>query len=91
MSKEDKHFPFLDKETDILGLEIFDLGAIAVVSITAAILTFFLIPFKLFSIFVASVILIVGYILVKKKKTGKERGWLYRQYLKKSRKFNKIF
>ena len=87
--KQDKHFPFLDKEFDILGLELFEIGVIVVVSLLSALLGFFIFPFL--GIILPIFIMIGGFVYLKKKKSGKERGYWYRRYLKFSRTFKRIY
>jgi hypothetical protein len=90
--KEDKHFPFLDKEFDILGLEIFDIAVVLVVALTVGVFTFLFLPFfKFIGLIFIPVITMVGLGIIKKKKQGKERGWVNRQFLKKSRRFKRIY
>ncbi len=89
---KDKHFPFLDKEFDIFGLEIFDIAVVLVLALTIGLFTFLILPFfKIIGLIIFPIITVIGLGIIKKKKQGKERGWVNRQFLKRSRRFKRIY
>lgn len=74
---EFKHYPVIDRETTFMGLEIIDWGVIFLVSISIA-TVLFIMHLKFLSILSFVFSLFAGYAYVRKKKEGKERGYLIR-------------
>ena len=78
--KEYKHYPFLDKEVDIAGLEPFELLLIAF-PLIAGIVLFIISPIKIPIVFTAFAGVAFMYIFVRKKKSGKNKGYMYREVI----------
>lgn len=90
--EKDKHYPFLDKETDIIGLEPFDIALIIGIPLGLSIFLFMFLPIgKTLVMFGVFGLIVYMFIYVRKKKHGKERGYVYREFLKKLRNYKKIY
>jgi len=79
---EYKHYPFLDRETEIAGLELFDIMIVLVFPAIFSILVFLLTPFKIVKIaapFIFFILTAILFVIVRRKKSGKEKGYIYRQ------------
>lgn len=79
-----RHFPFLDKEIDIAGLEPFEIGVVFVVPFLAGIVLFLLVPIgKLMIVFIMFAVSVFLYVVIRRKKSDKQKGWLYREFVYK--------
>jgi Ca2+-dependent lipid-binding protein len=85
-----KHYPYLDKDLDIAGLEFADIAIILGVSITLLIIGLFMFNMIVgFFLFVGSFIIL--YIRIRKMKQNKERGYLVRRIAKFFRSNNELY
>jgi hypothetical protein len=81
MNRNIKHYPYLDKDLDIAGLEFTDVAIITGISVILLFIGLFL--FNM----IAGVFLFVGsfvilYIRIRKLKQNKEKGYLVRRIAK---------
>jgi small-conductance mechanosensitive channel len=85
-----KHYPYLDKDLDIAGLE-----AVDVVVITAISIVFLFIGFFLFNVIIGILLFVVSflilYVRIRKLKQNKERGYLVRKIAKFFRGNNELY
>lgn len=74
-----KHYPFLDKEIDVAGLEPFEIALIIALPFLLGLVLFIFSPFKV--PVVVGIVLSVGglYVYVRKKKSSKAKGYTYRE------------
>jgi type IV conjugative transfer system protein TraL len=85
-----KHYPYLDKDLDIAGLEFTDVMIIIAVSVTLFFVGLFLFNMIVgFFLFVGSFIIL--YIRIRKMKQNKERGYLVRRMAKFFRSNNDLY
>lgn len=76
-----KHYPYLDKELDIAGIEVIDAAVIVAVSIVMLIIGVLIFNFIVgLFLFVAS--LLILYIYARRLKQNKERGYIARKISK---------
>ena len=75
-----KHYPYMDKETDIAGLELFDFVFVVIIPLAIGILLFTLSPIKIPIAFLTFAMVIGAYIYVRRKKSGKQKGYIYREF-----------
>jgi len=85
-----KHYPYLDKDLDIAGLESVDVVIIAAVSIAFLFIGLFLFN-AIIGIFLFVVSFIILYIRIRKLKQNKERGYLVRKIAKFLRGNNELY
>lgn len=86
-----KHFVFLDKETDIVGLEPFELIVVVGLPMAVGIILFIVSPIKI-PIAFATIGTIVGlYVYVRKRKSGKKKGYVYRKIVYEITGIKKIY
>ena len=78
-----KHYPYLDKEIDIAGLEPFEILIFVVAPIIVGALLFIILPFKIPVVFATFISIVIIYVLVRRKKSGKNKGYVYREFLYK--------
>jgi hypothetical protein len=85
-----RHYPYLDKDLDVAGLEFVDVAIITAISIVSLFigLFFFNMIIGVF-LFVGSFILL--YIRIRKLKQNKERGYLVRKIAKFFRSNNELY
>jgi len=76
-----KHYVFLDKETDIAGLEPFELLVVVGLPLGIGIILFIISPIKIPIAFAIVVSIVFLYIFVRKKKNGKKKGHIYRKVI----------
>lgn len=74
-----KHYPFLDKEIDIAGLEPFEIVLVVAFPFFTGLIAFIFSPFKI--PVVVGIVLSIGflYIYVRKRKSSKAKGYTYRE------------
>jgi hypothetical protein len=85
-----KHYPYLDKDLDIAGLEFVDIAIILSVSLIFLFAGLFL--FNLIvGIFLFVVSFLILYIRIRKLKQNKERGYLVRKIAKFFRSNNELY
>jgi hypothetical protein len=85
-----KHYPYLDKDLDIAGLEFIDVAIIVAVSIVFLFIGLFLFNVIVgIFLFVASFLIL--YIRIRKLKQNKERGYLVRKIAKFLRGNNELY
>lgn len=74
-----KHYVFLDKETDIAGLEPFELLIVVGLPLGIGIILFIVSPIKIPIAFAIALSIAFLYVYVRKKKSGKKKGYTYRK------------
>jgi len=85
-----KHYPYLDKDLDIAGLEFIDVVIITAISIVLLFVGLF------FFNMIISILLFVGsfivlYIYIRRLKQNKERGYLVRKIAKFFRSSDELY
>ncbi|MBX0311424.1 MAG: hypothetical protein JHC31_06560 [Sulfurihydrogenibium sp.] len=76
-----KHYPYLDKDLDIAGLEFVDVAIILAISIAFLFIGLFFFNMIVgFFLFVSSFLIL--YIHIRRLKQNKERGYLVRRIAK---------
>jgi hypothetical protein len=76
-----KHYPYLDKDLDIAGLEFVDVAIITAISVILLFTGLFLFNMIVgFFLFISSFIIL--YIHIRRLKQNKERGYLVRKIAK---------
>ncbi len=92
---EDKHYPVIDRETDILGLEPFDLIVVITVPMFIGFLLLVFLPVpQFFKVLIAvGTVISIGimFVKVRKMKHGKNKGYIYRRFQKLLRNYKKIY
>jgi type IV conjugative transfer system protein TraL len=85
-----KHYPYLDKDLDIAGLEFIDVAIIFAVSIVLLFVGLFMFNMVVgFLLFVSSFVIL--YIHIRRLKQNKERGYLVRRIAKLFRGNNDLY
>jgi len=75
--RELKHFPLIDREKELYGLELTDYGIILFVSFLLFLPAVFINFILGFAVFTGSFVTLFTFLL--RKKRGKPRGWLMRK------------
>ena len=88
--KQEQHFPYLDKEKEWLGLEVFDIAFAVGVGALAFVLSMFLLN-VIVGIGIGFAVAIVVAIWIMRAKRLKARGWFIRQLLHSFRTWRVIY
>lgn len=76
-----KHYPYLDKELDVAGIEVIDAAIVVVISVVMLIIGVFIFNF-IIGLFLFVTSLLILYIYVRRLKQNKERGYIARKISK---------
>jgi len=85
-----KHYPLLDKGADISGLEPFDFILMIGISFLVSLIAFLFI--HIYAAFILVLSFAVSFIVIRKMKTNKAKGYIARQlFFKYFRRYHKIY